>query len=84
MSNLENADLLTNAAAALERYRAEEASLELEISILQARLELTREFVAALAGKPRLRRARTAKLIELGEGRSNVPEPAPEQPELVA
>jgi hypothetical protein len=56
--NPENADLLTNAAAALERYRLEEQQLESEISVQQARLELVREFVAALAGKPRARRSR--------------------------
>ena len=54
----DNADLLTNAAAALERYRAEERLLELELSVLQARLELVREFTASLAGKPRIRRRR--------------------------
>ena len=58
----DNADLLTNAAAALERYRAEERVLELELSVLQARLELVREFTASLSGKPRTRRTRTSRV----------------------
>ena len=60
----DNADLLTNAAAALERYRSEERVLELELSVLQARLELVREFTASLSGKPRARRSRTPKVAD--------------------
>jgi hypothetical protein len=58
MSNIENADLLTNASVALERYRAEEQLLEVEVSIAQAKLEQVREFVAALSGKRRAGRPR--------------------------
>jgi hypothetical protein len=55
---IENADLLTNASIALERYRAEEQLLEVEVSIAQAKLEQVREFVAALSGKRRAGRTR--------------------------
>lgn len=58
---MENADLLTNAAAALERYRDEERSLEMERAVLDARLEIVREIVLALSGKPRARRGRPVK-----------------------
>lgn len=64
--NPENADLLTNATIALDRYRAEERALELELTVMQTRLELIREVVGALAGKPRARRGRppAPKLVE--------------------
>jgi hypothetical protein len=61
---MENADLLTNAAALLERARADERALELEMTVLQVRLEATREVVAALTGKPRVRRQRAPRLVE--------------------
>ena len=60
----DNADLLTNAAAALERYRTEERLLELDMCVLQARLELVREFTASLSGKPRTRRGRPPKVAD--------------------
>ena len=71
---MENADLLTNAAALLERARSDERALELEMTVLQTRLESTREVVAALTGKPRVRRQRAPRLVE-------TPQEAP-QPEL--
>jgi hypothetical protein len=55
---MENHDLLTAASIALERYRAEEQLLEVEVSIAQAKLEQVREFVAALSGKRRAGRPR--------------------------
>ena len=64
----DNASLLTNAAALLERARADERALETEMTILQTRLEMVREVVAALSGKPRSRRGRPVK-------------PTPEQPQ---
>lgn len=63
----ENADILTAATVALERYRGDERALETEIAILQTRLELTREFVSALSGKPRARRSRPPRLVEQPE-----------------
>ena len=71
---MENADLLTNAAALLERARSDERALELEMTVLQTRLEAVREVVAALTGKPRVRRQRAPRLVE-------TPEPTP-QPEM--
>jgi len=71
---MENADLLTNAAALLERARSDERALELEMTVLQTRLESTREVVAALTGKPRVRRQRAPRLVE-------TPQEAP-QPEM--
>ena len=70
----DNADILTAACAAIERYRNEERLLEQEMACLQARLELVREFVAALTGKPRVRRQRAPRLVE-------TPQEAP-QPEM--
>ena len=58
----DNASLLTNACALLERYRAEERLLEQEIAVQQARLETVREVVSTLSGKPRARRGRPPKV----------------------
>ena len=58
--SIENADLLTNASLALERYRTDERLLEVELTATQARLELVREFVATLTGKRRAGRPRKA------------------------
>lgn len=58
----DNASLLTNATAALQRYRDEERSLEMERAVLDARLEIVREIVTALSGKPRTRRGRPPKV----------------------
>ena len=57
----DNASLLTAACALLERYRAEERLLENEMAMQQARLEVLREVISALSGKPRARRGRPAK-----------------------
>ena len=75
---IENADLATNAAATLEWARGEEQMLETEISVMQARLELVRELVTRLSGKPRARRGRppTPKLVEDA--------PVQTEPDLVA
>jgi len=70
---MENADLLTNAAALLERARSDERALE-EMTVLQTRLEAVREVVAALTGRPRVRRQRAPRLVE-------TPQEAP-QPEM--
>jgi hypothetical protein len=59
-----NADILTAACAALDRYRSDERALEVEIAILQTRLDAVREFVAALSGKPRARRGRPPRPAE--------------------
>jgi hypothetical protein len=64
MDHPDNASLLTNAAALLERARADERALEIEMTILQTRLESVREVVAALTGKPRVRRQRAPRLVE--------------------
>jgi len=63
----DNASILSNATQALERYRADERALETEIAVMQTRLELVREFVAALSGKPRARRGRPPRLVEQPE-----------------
>jgi hypothetical protein len=60
----DDASLLTNAAALLERYRDDERQLAIELAIIQARLEHVREGIEALAGKPRTRRGRPPKLVE--------------------
>jgi hypothetical protein len=60
----DNADILTAACAALERYKSDERALEVEIAILTTRLEAVREFVSALSGKPRTRRPRTPRPVE--------------------
>jgi hypothetical protein len=78
MDHPDNASLLTNAAALLERARADERALEIEMTILQTRLEATREVVAALTGKPRVRRQRAPRLVETPP---EAPERAP-QPEM--
>jgi len=64
MSDTDNASILTAATQALERYRADERALEVEIAILTTRLEAVREFVSALSGKPRTRRPRTPRPVE--------------------
>jgi len=60
----DNADILSAACAALDRYRNDERAIELEMAILQARLDAVREFVSALSGKPRTRRPRTPRPVE--------------------
>jgi hypothetical protein len=60
----DNASILSNACAALDRYRSDERAIEMEIAILTTRLEAVREFVAALSGKPRTRRPRTPRPVE--------------------
>ena len=67
MMDNDNASILTTATQALERYKADERALEVEIAILQTRLDLVREFVAALSGKPRTRRGRPPRLVEQAE-----------------
>jgi hypothetical protein len=60
----DNADILSAACAAIDRYRSEERAIELEMAILQARLDAVREFVSALSGKPRARRTRAPRPVE--------------------
>jgi hypothetical protein len=76
---MDDASLLTNAAAAIEWAREEERLEELEVTIHQARLEALREVRARLEGKPRARRVRPSapKLVEADAA-------APSEPELVA
>lgn len=57
----DNASLLSNACALLERSRAELQAADIEIATLQARREMLAEVVSALSGKPRTRRGRPAK-----------------------
>jgi hypothetical protein len=64
MNDTDNASILSNACAALDRYRSDERAIELEMAILQARLDAVREFVAALSGKPRARRGRPPRQPE--------------------
>jgi len=64
MSDTDNASILSNACAALDRYRNDERAIEMEMAILQARLDAVREFVSALSGKPRTRRPRTPRPVE--------------------
>ena len=61
MDTTDNASLLTNACALLERSRAELQAADLEIATLQARREMLAEVVSALSGKPRTRRTRQPK-----------------------
>jgi hypothetical protein len=63
----DNASILSNACAALDRYRSDERAIEMEIAILTTRLEAVREFVSALSGKPRARRGRPPRLVEPAE-----------------
>lgn len=70
MDATDNASLLTNACALLERSRAELQAVDIEIATLQARREMLAEVVSALSGKPRTRRARQ--------------KPAPEQDDTAA
>ena len=60
----DNASILSNACAALDRYRSDERAIEMEIAILTTRLEAVREFVSALSGKPRARRGRLVEPAE--------------------
>ena len=60
----DNASLLTNAASLLSRFRSEEQLLLTEIAQQQARLDVVREVLAELGGKPRTRRGRPAKQPE--------------------
>ena len=63
----DNASMLTNAAALLERYRAEERVLELDLHVMQTRLDMIRDVVSSLSGKPRTRRGRPPRLVEQAE-----------------
>ena len=62
MDTSDNASLLTNACALLERSRAELQQLEIEMEGLKARRYALTEVVEALTGKPRTRRARQPKM----------------------
>jgi hypothetical protein len=64
MSDTDNASILSNACAALDRFRNDERLLELEMAVMQARLDAVREFISALSGKPRTRRPRTPRPVE--------------------
>ena len=75
MDHPDNASLLTNAAALLKRARNDEQTLELEMTVLQTRLEMMREVVAALTGRPRVRRQRAPRLVETPQ---EAPEMAPQ------
>jgi len=57
---MDNSDLLTNASALIERYRAEAASTLNEIDRLQARLEILNETLEALTGTKRRTRRQAA------------------------
>ena len=58
----DNASLLTNACALLERSRLELQATDIEIATLQARREMLAEVVSTLSGKPRSRRGRPPKV----------------------
>lgn len=57
----DDASLLTNACALLDRYRADLPELEADIAARQARADIMREAIDALTGKPRIRRQRLTK-----------------------
>lgn len=61
MDTTDNASLLTAAASLLSRFRSEEQLLLTEIAQQQARLDVVREVLAELGGKPRTRRTRQPK-----------------------
>lgn len=67
MSDTDNASLLTNAVTLLERYRAEERAMELELHLMQVRLEMIRDVVGTLSGqftRRTVRRSRTPRPVE--------------------
>jgi hypothetical protein len=53
MDLMNNGALTANASRALERYREMERLLEAEVAERLAKLEMVRDFVAALTDKPR-------------------------------
>jgi hypothetical protein len=76
MDLMNNGALTANAARALERYREMERLLEAEIAERLAKLEMVRDFVAALTDKPRQpRRARGSS--SMADQAAAFPEAAP-------
>jgi hypothetical protein len=57
---LSDASILTNAAAALDLWRAELIETERLIAVLVAKADMLREHIADVEGKPRPRRGRAA------------------------
>jgi hypothetical protein len=64
MSDTDNASILSNAAALLERSRNELQATDIELAMLQAKRDVLIEVVSALSGRPRTRRSRTPRSVE--------------------
>ena len=62
MDQPDDASILSNATALIERYRAELQQLEIEMEGLKARRYCLEEVITALVGKPRARRGRPPKV----------------------
>lgn len=75
---MDDANLLTNAAATADWVREEIRLEDLEVTVHQTRLETLRELLARLEGKPKVRRGRP-RMVELGEGRANLPLQMPDR-----
>lgn len=64
MDTTDNASLLTNACALLEKSRNELQAVDIELAMLQAKRDVLTEVVYALSGGPRSRRGRPPKRPE--------------------
>ena len=63
----DNASILSNATALLERLRNELQATDIELAMMQAKRDVLIEVVSALSGKPRTRRGRPPRLVEHAE-----------------
>lgn len=63
----DNASILSNATALLERLRNELQATDIELAMMQAKRDVLIEVVSALSGKPRARRGRPPRLVEQAE-----------------
>ena len=63
----DNASILSNATALLERLRNELQATDIELAMLQAKRDVLGEVVSALSGRPRARRGRPPRLVEQPE-----------------
>ena len=67
MMDNDNASILSNATALLERLRNELQATDIELAMMQAKRDVLIEVVSALSGKPRTRRGRPPRLVEQAE-----------------
>ena len=67
MMDNDNASILSNATALLERLRNELQATDIELAMMQAKRDVLIEVVSALSGKPRTRRGRPPRLVEQPE-----------------